>query len=76
MLMELNRPEEALTAYEKSLESRPNRFNALFNAGKAAEKMGNKEKAKEYYTKLIALKGETPTKRAEYAEAEKKVTGK
>ena len=76
MLMELNRPEEALAAYEKSLESRPNRFNALYNAAKAAEKMGNKEKAKEYYTKLIALKGEVPTKRAEYAEAEKKVTGK
>ncbi len=76
MLMEMNQPAEALAAYEKSLESRPNRFNTLYGAGKAAEKSGDTAKAKEYYSKLVALKGEEPSKRDEFAYAEKVVTGK
>jgi hypothetical protein len=32
MLMEMNRPEDALTEFEKSMKVDPNRFNALTNA--------------------------------------------
>ncbi len=57
MLMEMKNPKEALIAYETNLVSRPNRFNSLYGAGMAAEKSGDKEKAKVYFTKLSELKG-------------------
>jgi tetratricopeptide (TPR) repeat protein len=69
MLMELNQPADALEAYEKSLAIRPNRFNSLYGAGRAAEITGDLVKARDYFSKLIALKGETPTLREEYVYA-------
>lgn len=70
MLFEMKKHAEAIAAYQKSLESRPNRFNSLFGAGKAAEAAGDNAKAKEFYSQLVALKGDTPSKRerAEYAQ--------
>ena len=63
MLMELKQHSEALAAYQKSLESRPNRFNSLYGAGKAAEASGQKEAASGFYSQLIALEGDAPSKR-------------
>lgn len=71
MLMELNQPREALAAYEKSLETNPNRYNTYYGAGMAAEKMKDVQKAKSYYAKLIALKGEAPSKRESLVHAHK-----
>lgn len=45
MLLELNKPVEALLAYEENLVDRPNRFNGIYGAAIAAEKSGDKEKA-------------------------------
>ena len=69
MLSEMGRHEEAVAAYTKSLETRPNRFNSLYGAGKAAEAAGNEEIALDFFTKLSALKGTTPStrERAKYA---------
>jgi hypothetical protein len=40
MLMEVNRPGDALVEYEKSMDINPNRFDELYGAGRAAELLG------------------------------------
>ncbi|MDA2925046.1 tetratricopeptide repeat protein, partial [Acidobacteria bacterium AH-259-L09] len=55
LLLELGKPEEALTHYELSLERSPRRFNSLYGAGHAAELMGNEESARSYYRELVEL---------------------
>jgi tetratricopeptide (TPR) repeat protein len=63
MYMEINQPAKALDEYKRSLASRPNRFNSLYGAGKAAEALHDQETAKNYYAQLIAVQGATPSKR-------------
>jgi tetratricopeptide (TPR) repeat protein len=53
MLLELGQPQTALAEYRRALTSSPNRFNGLFNAGLAAEAIGDKAQAKRYYTALL-----------------------
>ncbi|HEX2653636.1 MAG TPA: hypothetical protein VHN11_08295 [Xanthobacteraceae bacterium] len=55
MLLELDQPDEALAAFEGTLKKEPNRFNAIAGAAKAAERLGNKERARDYYQTLAAL---------------------
>jgi tetratricopeptide (TPR) repeat protein len=55
VLLELNRPQEALVEYQKALVLSPNRFNGLFNAGRAAEAVGDKAQAQGYYATLMQL---------------------
>jgi hypothetical protein len=53
MLLEMNRPKDALAEYEISLKTDPNRFNGLYGAAQAAEKLQQKEKAAGYYAQLL-----------------------
>jgi tetratricopeptide (TPR) repeat protein len=53
MLLELRQPREALIEYTQALKLSPNRFNGLFNAGMAAEAVGDKAQAKSYYAALL-----------------------
>ena len=53
MLLDLQRPQEALTEYEISLRTDPNRFNGLYGAAQAATQVQQKEKAGTYYTQLL-----------------------
>ena len=69
MLVELRRPGEALTEYEASLRTAPNRFNGLSGAARAAELSGNREKARQLYAKLLANCGTRTTGRAELSQA-------
>ncbi|HSB93923.1 MAG TPA: hypothetical protein VLC28_12440, partial [Flavitalea sp.] len=69
LLLELNEPAKALSAFELTLKSHANRFNTLYNAGLAAEKSGNREKATLYYGKLLAITGKSATRRDEIARA-------
>ncbi len=55
ILLDLGRPQEALAEYQKALTLSPNRFNGLFNAGRAAEAAGDPAKAQSYYAKLLQL---------------------
>jgi tetratricopeptide (TPR) repeat protein len=55
MFLELDRPGEALRAYEAELVRSPNRFNTLYGAGRAAELTQDREKAKAYYRSLLDL---------------------
>src|SRR6266566_1203089 len=45
--------QEALTEYEISLRTDPNRFNGLYGAAQAATQVQQKEKASTYYTQLL-----------------------
>lgn len=55
LILEMARPEQALAEYELSLQRTPMRFNSLFGAGKAAEAMGDDERAEFYYRKLLGI---------------------
>jgi tetratricopeptide (TPR) repeat protein len=55
MLFELNRPQEALAEYSQALVLSPNRFNGLYNAGRAAEAAGDTAQAEKYYAALLEL---------------------
>jgi tetratricopeptide (TPR) repeat protein len=52
MLMEMNRPAEALVEYERSLKIEPNKFNGLYGTAQAAELLGDRNKAKIYFEQL------------------------
>ncbi len=52
MLLELQRPQEALENYERDLKFNPNRYDALYGAARAAELAGKREQAKAYRAQL------------------------
>ncbi|HTD93844.1 MAG TPA: hypothetical protein VK644_08540, partial [Chitinophagaceae bacterium] len=70
LLLQLNKPADALIAYEADLLRHPNRFNGLYGAGLAAERSGNKEKAIAYYRQLMSVVAVT-SDRKEVEEARK-----
>ena len=53
MLMEQGSPREALAEYRQALQLSPNRFNGLYNAGRAAEALGDTATARNYYMALL-----------------------
>ncbi len=69
MLLELNRPAEALKEYEASQLREPNRYRGLYGAARSAELSGDREKARGYYAKLLALSEKAETERPELKHA-------
>ncbi|MDP8983758.1 MAG: hypothetical protein M3N97_01725 [Pseudomonadota bacterium] len=69
MLLEAGRPRDALVEYKQTMKLSPNRFNGLFNAGKAAEAAGSRAVARSYYTSLLALTDGAQSTRAEIGHA-------
>ncbi len=69
LLLELDRPAEALTAYEASLDSWPGRYNTLLGAARAAAAMPDVAKAQTYYEKLLEVVGDAETTRPGVEEA-------
>ena len=65
----LNKPKEALAAYELDLERRPNRFNGVYGAAIAAEHSGNIEKSLHYFELLSRLTENVNSDRSEIIEA-------
>jgi tetratricopeptide (TPR) repeat protein len=63
MLLERGMAPEALAAFEATIKKEPNRFNAFAGAAKAAERLGDKAKAKDYFQKLTALASNADTVR-------------
>ena len=63
MLLEMNKPDEALVAYEEDLKKHPNRFNAVYYAGVAAQRSNNAEKANIYYRQLNTIAGSSQSNR-------------
>jgi hypothetical protein len=75
MLLETNHSEGALTEYEKSLKSDPNRFNGLYGAARAAELGHHSEKASAYSAQLLKnCENAANSDRPEIAHAKKLVT--
>jgi hypothetical protein len=55
MLLEANRPADALKAFETNLKKEPNRFRSVYGAGRAAESAGDRAKARTYYAQLVKI---------------------
>ncbi len=72
MLLQMNRPAEALVAFEVTLKKEPNRFRAEYGAAKAAAAAGNRASASAHYAALLQItKGADQPGRSELAEARK-----
>jgi tetratricopeptide (TPR) repeat protein len=57
LLLELDQPAAALSVFEQSLKSDPNRFRNTYGAARAAELAGDRRKARAYYAQLLAQVG-------------------
>jgi tetratricopeptide (TPR) repeat protein len=68
MLLESGQAANALMAYEASLTLDPKRFRTLYGAGLAAAQSGDREKARLYYGRLVAMVGDAAS-RPELAKA-------
>jgi len=55
ILLELDRPEEALEHFETSLLRMPNRFRSLLGAARAAARSGDESTARERYETLVSF---------------------
>jgi tetratricopeptide (TPR) repeat protein len=69
MLLEAKQPAAALKEYEASQTREPNRFRGFYGAARAAEAAGDRTKAAEYYSKLLALAKNSEGTRPELARA-------
>ena len=69
LLLALNRPLEALQAYETNLKNSPNRFNGLYGAAVAAKNGGDMNKATTYFNLLVKLTESSNCDRKELQEA-------
>lgn len=69
MLLQMNKPVEALKEYEADLKKHPNRFNGLYGAGSAAERSNDLKKASFYYQQLLNVANSTESNRPELKKA-------
>jgi hypothetical protein len=76
MLTEMGKPAEALPQYEASLGKEPNRFRGLAGAGLAAERSGDKARARVHYEKLAAMCAGSESSRPELARARQLLAAK
>jgi hypothetical protein len=76
MLLDLKQPAQALQAFQQSFKSAPNRFRGFYGAAKAAERLGDRAQARQYYEKLVALCGQADSNRPELAEARTFISSK
>ncbi|HST21929.1 MAG TPA: hypothetical protein VLR90_12465 [Blastocatellia bacterium] len=76
MLTELNQYEAAIREYESSQRNSPNRFNALYGMACAAKKLGDRERLKSVYSKLIELCGQADGGRRELKEVKEFLSAK
>ena len=69
MLLERGLAREALAAFEGTLAKEPNRLRGLAGAANAAERLGDKAKARGYHEKILAMVGDGDNTRPEIAAA-------
>ncbi len=68
MLLQMDRPGEALIAFEANLRKHPNRFNGLYGAARAAER-NNPAKSTMYFKKLLDIADSKSSDRPEMVAA-------
>jgi len=71
MLLDAGHAKEALAAFEKVTRKEPNRFLALYGAGKAAEATKQAAKAKGYYKQIVEICKDAAPDRPELVYARK-----
>jgi tetratricopeptide (TPR) repeat protein len=69
MLLERGKAEDAFAAFEATLKKEPNRLGASVGAAKAAQKMGDSTRARDYFAKVVALADGADKPRPEIADA-------
>jgi tetratricopeptide (TPR) repeat protein len=69
LLLEMGQPAAALTEYEAALKANPNRYRGFWGAARAADAAGDRQKAADYFTRLVALSKNADTERHEIQEA-------
>jgi tetratricopeptide (TPR) repeat protein len=69
MLLESGHADQAMAEYELSLKNDPGRFDSLYGAAQAAEKLGRHEKANEYYAEIVKNCEGAKSERAELKHA-------
>jgi hypothetical protein len=69
MLLELDRPAEAYAEFKRSLKRDPNRFRSIAGAARAAEGAGNRNDARDYYSRLQVLAADHDNERPELVRA-------
>lgn len=74
MLIELNRPKEALQEYEASMAKERDRFRGLYGAALAAERAGDRARASAYYEKLASMCAQSDGRRAELVRAKQLIS--
>ncbi|MGQ0732218.1 MAG: hypothetical protein ACT4QD_01030 [Acidobacteriota bacterium] len=55
LLLEAGQATAALAEYERALEQRPNRYRGVYGVARAAEAAGDRQRAADYYRKLLQL---------------------
>ncbi|MGZ6176515.1 MAG: hypothetical protein ACXWNB_11825 [Candidatus Binataceae bacterium] len=69
LLLETGQPVAALTEFETALKQTPNRYRAYWGAACAADAASDRQKASEYFGKLVDLAKNADTERQEIREA-------
>ena len=69
LYLALNKPRQALESYEQNLKGHPYRFNGIYGAAKAAEKLNDFRLAVYYFDQLVKLTKDTNSSRPEISEA-------
>jgi hypothetical protein len=69
LLLELGEPAAALGEFETALKQTPNRYRTLLGIARAASAAGDRQKASDYYGKLVKLVAHADTDRPETEEA-------
>ena len=69
LYLALNKPKLALETYKLNLKGHPFRFNGIYGAAKAAEKLNNIKLAYYYFDQLVKLSAKTNSSRPEISEA-------
>jgi tetratricopeptide (TPR) repeat protein len=75
ILLDKNKPEQALAEYEAQLKINPNRFDSLYGAARAAEMMNQSEKATGYYGQLLKICANGSSNRPELRHARDFMSG-
>ena len=69
LLLELDRPAEALAEYRTVLRSSPNRLNDMLGAGRAATRLGEDPIARDYYARVVEQSARGSAERPSLREA-------
>ena len=76
LLLEMGQPAAALHEFETALEQTPNRYRRFLGIARAANAAGDRQKASEYYGKVVNLAKNADTDRPETLEAKVFLAGK